>query len=69
MMELVWVLMYTVVTWAGDPGGLKRYEPMFQRMDSYAHCVAGKATVKRMETNDRAFQAVRCEELELPIRD
>ncbi len=68
-MELVWVLMYTVVTWAGEPGDLKRYEPRFQRMPSEAVCIASKWELKQMETRDRMFQAVRCEELMLPIQE
>jgi len=69
MMEMVWVLMYTVVTWANQDLGQKRYEPKFQRMGSYIECISGKAELKKMETRDRMFQGVRCEELELPIQE
>ena len=69
MMEPVWVLMYTVVTWAGAEGGLRRYEPRFQRMSSEAVCIRSKVELKQMETRSRMFQAVRCEELMLPIQE
>jgi len=68
-MEMVWVLAYTVVTWADQPGGLKRYQPMWQRMPSEAVCMRSKIDLKQMETRVRMFQAIRCEELELPIQD
>ena len=68
-MEVVWVLMYTVVTWAGEPGDLKRYEPKFQKMPSEAVCIASKGELRQMATRDRMFQGIRCEELELPIQE
>ena len=68
-MEMVWVLMYTAVTWADEPGGLKRYKPMFQRMESEVVCMRAKVDLKQMETRSRLFQAIRCEELELPIQE
>ena len=69
MMELVWVLMYTVVTWAGAPGDLKRYEPRWQKMPSHASCIQAKGVLREMATRERMFQGMRCEELELPIQN
>ncbi len=68
-MEPVWVLMYTVVTWAGPAGGLKRYEPKFQRMSSEVVCNITGVELRQMATRDRMFQGIRCEELELPIQE
>jgi len=68
-MEPVWVLMYTVVTWANVSLGQKRYEPRFQRMPSEAVCISSKLELKQMATRERMFEAIRCEELMLPIEE
>lgn len=67
-MEMVWVLMYTVVTWANVELGQKRYDPRFQRMPSEAVCIQAKGELKQMTTTFRMFEGIRCEELELPIQ-
>lgn len=66
--ELVWVLMYTVVTCCGHGAfGGKIYKPMFQEMPSEIVCNLTKGELKQMSTDARKFEAVRCEELMLPI--
>lgn len=67
-MEMVWVLMYVVVTWANVELGQKRYQPMYQRMPSEAVCVQTGYELRQMSTHTRMFQGIRCEELELPIQ-
>lgn len=66
-MEMVWVLMYTVVTWADQERGLKRYDPRYQRMPSEAVCIQTGYELRQMSTHTRMFQGIRCEELELTI--
>ncbi len=62
-----WVLMYTVVTCCGSGHfGGKIYRPTFQRMPSEAVCNATKAELRRMSTDARKFEAIRCEEIMLP---
>ncbi len=67
--ELVWVLMYTVVTCCGNGAfGGKIYKPMFQEMSSEAVCIRSKVSLREMSTDARKFEAIRCEEIMLPIQ-